>query len=403
MRTHHAVGIHHDGQRFSIWRDWAVRAGCVLALALSACSMTEPESGAVSPTLATVWAVEGPVANFSTIRVGAVDAERFYAVREAVGDGRALVAYDRRTGAEAWRQTIVGPCTVVAAGDRVYCPGDFLYVLDAETGRELWRYGTGRAEDSFQLVDASADADRVYVGVSGAPEGTGRFVAVDARTGELVWERSFEGPGWKGVQMRAALITPEGDLLVSFSGEYDPPSIFSAAVLASLEPATGAERWRVVDGGPTTNREGSDLALVGDLAIYSDSNGQEVVAVSRTTRSVVWRAPYTPGSFSANQAPSVSGGRVYYTDSLGGVFAVDAQTGRRAWENENPGGFFHHLACGPVLYGDDQGGALFDLASGRALGVLLADEAAIPGQAAVADGVLYLSATSGVYAFDCTP
>ena len=382
-----------------------VRVALALAgLAFAACSTAEPtEIDQVSPTLETLWGTSRPIGiTFSTIRKGSVDADRFYAIRERVGDGRALVAYDRRTGAEAWHQTIVGPCTVVPAGDRVYCPGDFLYALDATTGRVLWRYGTGRVEDSFQLVDASADDDRVYAGVAGAADGTGRAVAVDARTGELVWERTFEGPGWKGIRMAAATLAPDGDdLFVSFSGEYDPPAIYSAAVVAALDPATGAERWRVVDGGPETDREGSALAFAGDLVLYTDSGGQEVVAVSRRARTVAWRAPYTPGSFSGNAAPVVAGGRVYYTDTLGGVFAIDAVTGHRVWAVERPGGFFSQLACGGLLYADDQRGALFDLGTGRHLGPLLADGEAIPGQAASADGVLYLSASSGVYAFAC--
>ncbi|PAP77216.1 hypothetical protein BSZ37_12625 [Rubrivirga marina] len=374
-------------------------------LALAACSTAETaDIDQVSPTLETLWTAGQPVGiAFSTIRKGAVDADRFYAIRERVGDGRALVAYDRRDGAEAWRQTVVGPCTVVPAGDVVYCPGDYLYALDARTGRVLWRHGTGRAEDSFQLVDADADAARVYGGVAGAADGTGRVVAVDARTGELVWERTFEGPGWKGIRMAAATLAPDGDdLFVSFSGEYAPPAIYSAAAVAALDPATGTERWRVVDGGPETDREGSALAFSGDLVLYTDSGGQEVVAVSRRARAVAWRAPYTPGSFSINAAPVVAGGRVYYTDTLGGVFAVDAATGRRAWAVERPGGFFTQLACGGLLYADDQRGALFDLGTGRHLGPLLADDEAIPGQAASADGVLYLSASSGVHAFACT-
>ena len=377
----------------------------VLALLLAACSTAEPVGeGEASPTLETLWTAGRPIGiAFSTIRKGSVDAERFYAIRERVPpDARALVAYDRRTGAETWRQTVVGPCTVVPAGDRVYCPGDFLYALDAETGRALWRYGTGRPEDSLQLVDADADADRVYAGVAGAADGTGRVVAVDAATGELAWERSFEGPGWRGVRMVAAALDG-GDLFVSFSGEYDPPAIYSAAVVAALDPATGAERWRVVDGGPETDREGSALSFAGDLVLYTDSGGQETVAVSRSRRAVAWRAPYTPGSFSGNAAPVVVGGRVYYADTLGGVFAVEAATGRPVWSAERPGGFFTQLACGGLLYADDQTGALFDLGTGRHLGPLLGDPEAIPGQAASADGVLYLSASSGVYAFDCAP
>ena len=348
-------------------------------LAGSACSTTEPDGADASPTLRTLWAAGTPTNSSQSLQKGSVDAKRFYADRGRAGGG--LVAYDRRTGAEAWRQTAAGPCTVVPAGDRVYCPGDYLYALDAETGRELWRYGTGGVNDPFSLVDADADA----------------------ATGERVWERTFTGPGWAGVLVDAVKVAPEGDLLVSFSGEYFLNGVSSAAVVAALDPATGEERWRVVDGGRETNRKGGDLVLVGDLVLYADFGGQEVVAVSRSRRAVAWRAPYTPGSFSGRRAPAVSGGRVYYTDTLGGVFAVDARTGAPVWSAERPGGFFTQLACGPVLYANDQRGALFDLDTGRHLGVLLADPEAIPGQAAAADGVLYLSASSGVYAFDCSP
>ena len=380
-----------------------MRSILLLALLSSAASCSLAEQEADGGVLETLWAVDDPVAAFSTIRRGAVDGARFYAVREQVGDGRALVAYDRRDGTEVWRHTVLGPCTVVPVGGRVYCPGDYLYALDAETGRELWRHGSGAPDDSFQLVAATADARRVYAGHNGAPEAVGRVVAVDAATGTLVWERAFEGPGWEGILVQSVALSPEGDLLVAFSAEYDPPSVFSAAVLAAVDPATGEERWRVVDGGPDTDRDTGELEIWGDLVLYSDSGGQEAVAVSRTTRSVAWRAPFTPGSFSTRTAPAVVDGVAYYVDTLGGVFAVDARTGARVWSVKRPGGFFNHLACGDVLFADDQSGAVLDRQSGRFLGALLNGPDAIPGQVAAADGVLYLSASSGVYAFDCAP
>lgn len=370
-------------------------------LAFTSCSLTETGG----PPLPQLWDVADPVtASFSVIRDTSTDDDRFYAIRERVGSaGRALVAYDRETGEETWRYTIEGPCPVVVADGRAYCPGDFLYALDAETGRLLWRYGRGQPYDSFQLVAPAADARRVYVGHNGAPEGDGRVVAVDAATGETVWERTFTGPGWEGILVQSLTLSPEEDLLVAFSAEFVPSQIYSVAVLAAVDPATGEERWRVVDGDETTDRETGDVTLWNDMALYSDSGGQAAVAIDRRTRAVAWRAPFTPGSFSTRRAPAVVDGVAYYTDTLGGVFAVDARTGARVWAVQRPYGFLNHEACGDVVYGDDQIGAVLDRATGRFLGDLFADRARELGQSAVADGVLYLSTSAGVTAFDCTP
>ena len=248
-----------------------------------------------------------------------------------------------------------------------------------------------------------ADDARVYVGRSGAVLRDGRALAVDAATGAVVWDRAFDGPGWEGNWMQSLTLSPEGDLLVAFTAEFDVPSIYSAAVVIAVDPATGTERWRFVDGDATTDRETGELAFFGDLALYNDFGGQEAVAFDRRTRRVVWRAPYTPGSFSGHAPPYVAGGLAYYVDTLGGVFAVDAATGARVWAVERPYGFVGHNVCGDVVYGDDLIGQVLDRRTGRYLGELFDDDrATTPGQVATADGVLYVSASTGVYAFDCS-
>ena len=309
----------------------------LILLTLAACSTAEPtDDGQVSPSLETLWTAGHPVgASFSPARKGAVDGERFYTTRERVGDGAALVAYDRRTGAEAWRQTVLGPGTVVPAGDRVYCPGDFLYALDAETGREIWRYGTGRIEDTFQLVDAAADDDRVYAGVAGAADGTGRAPS--------------PGSGCsRGQAGRASSSTPSSSRprATSWSRGRDPP-VFSGR----RGRARPGDRCRAVAGRrrPETDREGGDLALVGDLAVrrFRRSRGRRgpVEAIGRVDAGLIL------DRLQRIQQPCVL---------LGGVFAVDG-TGERVWS---------------WVRGRPGRGAL------PGLGVLLGDPEAITGRAA---------------------
>ena len=372
--------------------------GCALVAGIQSCSLNNAED----PPLEALWATTEELGwELSTISVGSADTERVYFIRARRGDERDFIAYDRRTGSVVWRQRIKGPCTAVFQGDQVYCPGDHLYAFDARTGRPLWRYGEGGVTKTFQQVAATADDQRVYVGVAGAPTGAGRVLAVEAATGALVWERSFDGPGWKGNWMQSLTLSPEGDLLVAFTAEFNPPTIYSATVIAAVDPATGEERWRVVDGDETTNRDTGGLELWEDLILYSDYSGQEAVAISRRTRSVVWRAPFTPGSFSTRRPPLVADGVAHFTDTLGGLYAVDARTGREVWSERWKNGFLSHAVCGDVVFGDDQVGQVFDRRTGRHLGQLFEDPGPVLGQVAVADDVLYVSASSGVYAFDC--
>lgn len=353
------------------------------------------------PPLRVIWnsgySIAGRQASLS---VGAVDDERFYVVRERVGNDRAFVAYELESGEVAWRGTITGPCAppVVAAG-RVFCPGDKMFAFDAATGRPLW---TTPTESSLQLTEGTADAQRVYAGTAGRDQGDpGVAFAFDAASGLLVWRRAFNSAEWPQVWVRSLTLSPEGDLLIAFQAEYVRNQIFSAAVIVAVDPATGEERWRFVDGDRTTDRDIGGLTIWEDMMLYSSATGHDAVAVNRNTRQVVWRAPFTPAGFSGLRPPLVRDGVAYFTDTQGGVFAVDARTGRQRWKTRQPYGYQSHEVCGDIVYGDDILGDILDRATGRPLGRPLGEDDSM-GQAAVADDVLYLSAESGVYAFDCT-
>ena len=371
----------------------------ILIAYTSSCSLVREDASSVT----LLWSSQKGGAGIPDIAsVGATDAEAFYAERGRFPEPRFLTSYDRRDGSVRWSVTRAAVCSppIVQPG-RIYCAGDVLVAHNSETGAQVWTY---THSSTLQLVHGTADDARVYVGVDGAPTGAGRALAVDAATGTLVWDRAFDGPGWKGNGMRSLTLSPEGDLLVAFKAEYDsPPSIFSATVIAAVDPATGEERWRFVDGDATTTHDIGELTLWNDLVLYSDATGQEAVAFDRRTRRVVWRAPFTPGSFSTLRPPYVADGVAYFTDTLGGVFAVDAATGAEVWSVERPFGFLSHAVCGDIVFGTGQIGSVLDRRTGRYLGELFDDDqAASLGQVATADGVLYVSASTGVYAFDCS-
>ena len=366
----------------------------------ASCSLSADDG----PPLEQIWTNERSVSmnDFSVKEQGATDDAHFYALRQRLGEGRAFVAFSRETGRQTWERRVVGPCAVpVVTPERAYCPADDLFAFEALTGRLLW---TAEAPGFFQLTQGAADAERVYVGTVGPTPGPipGAAYAFDARTGALVWEKTLATDEWPRIVVRSLTLSPEGDLLVAFEAEYVTFSVFSAAVILALDPATGEERWRYVDGDRTTNREIGGLTFFENLMLYSDPSGQQAVAVDRATRQVVWRAAYTPSSFSTFRPPLVEDGVAYFTDTQGGVFAVDARTGQPRWTVKRPYGVLGHEVCGDVLLAYDQIGDVYDRTDGRYLGRLL-DDGDTVGQVATADDVLYVSAASGVYAFDCTP
>lgn len=359
---------------------------------LSACSLTENPG----PPLRMLWET-GPPVDPPSGRA-ATDSEHFYTIRGRGGGVRQLRAYDRRSGAPVWSSAVNSVCSPPIARDsRVYCPAEGIQAYDARTGQPLW---TARPDIYFGLAAGTADAQRVYAASLEDSARSGSVVAVDAATGRVLWERSYNDDTWRGIVFRGLTLSPEGDLLVSFGASFQPYTTFSVAVIVALNPATGEERWRFVDGDRTTYRQTGDLELWEDLMLYSDPTGQEAVAVSRTTRQVVWRVPFTPNSFSTYRPPLVKDGVAFFTDTQGGVFAVDARTGQLRWKNKQPYGYLSHEVCGQVVFGDNLIGDVFDRATGKLLGQPLGPDD-IPNQATVADDVLYLSADSGVYAFDC--
>ena len=354
---------------------------------LASCSLFEGRAG-----LREIWGGADEGASVNTSKVGGVDDAHVYFLR-----GRNVTAFDRRDGRVVWRsEDLRQVCTAVfVGGGRVYCPGPDLRAFDAATGRTLW---TLPSDSSLSLTQGTADATRAFAATLTA------VVAADAQTGAVLWRRGFSGrpddpEPWVQPRIRSLTLS-EGDLLVALEGEYDPNAIFSKAVIVALDPATGQERWRYEDGGPTTNRAVGGVTAWDGLLLYTDATGQEVVAVSRATREVVWRRPWEQGFLGGLRAPVVRDGVAYWAAGDSHVYAADARTGAEVWRvKPEIGSYRSHEVCGSVVLANNFALSVVNRLDGSVRGILFDDEQV--GQMAVADGMAYVSTERGVYAFDC--
>jgi alcohol dehydrogenase (cytochrome c)/quinohemoprotein ethanol dehydrogenase len=129
---------------------------------------------------------------------------------------------------------------------------------DAKTGKQLWAYDPKVPRE--KLVDICCDAvnrgvalygDKVYVGTL-----DGRLVALDQKTGKVVWDK-LTIPKDSHMAITGAPRIVKGRVLIGAAGsEY-----FTRGYLAAFDAQTGDELWRffTVPGDPAKPQEGKHL------------------------------------------------------------------------------------------------------------------------------------------------
>ncbi|MDE2437090.1 MAG: PQQ-binding-like beta-propeller repeat protein, partial [Sphingomonadales bacterium] len=129
---------------------------------------------------------------------------------------------------------------------------------DAKTGALKWAYDP--KVPRAKLVDVCCDAvnrgvalygDKVYVGTL-----DGRLVALDQKTGKVVWDKPTIPEG-SHMAITGAPRVVKGKILIGSAGsEY-----FSRGYLAAFDPQTGQELWKfyTVPGDPSKPQDGKHL------------------------------------------------------------------------------------------------------------------------------------------------
>lgn len=193
--------------------DWPVYGGDVGQRRYS--SLAEIGRDAVGD-LERAWTLRTGVAGVFEATPVAVDGDLFLSTPVA-GGRQAVLRVDGATGEVAWRRTLAvtqgrpDPTTAsrgVAVGDgRVYL-GTLdarVVALDAGSGETVWEARTADPAAGYQHKQAPLHHDgTLYLGVSGGPLGIRGFVkALDAETGRERWTwhsvPSPEAGGWWGV------------------------------------------------------------------------------------------------------------------------------------------------------------------------------------------------------------
>ena len=228
-----------------------------------------------------------------------------------------FVALDARTGKVDWARDF-GRCTAASPEvgdgvvyqplmDRYPCdphdasqPG-YMVAMDAETGKELWRFRTGVIESSPLLI-----GNILYFG-----SWDKKLYALDVRTRKPRWTFSA------GAELKGGPAYSNGTI---FFGSYDDR-------MYAVDARTGKERWSST--AAEANYYSTPAVAYG--RVYIGNTDGRVYAFGAKTGNLLWAT--STGSY-VYSGPAVWNKTVYVGSHSHRFFALDAGTGAVRWSFE---------------------------------------------------------------------
>ena len=215
---------------------------------------------------------------------------------------------------------------------------DHVYAVDAVTGKELWHYKHKMGQITTFCCGpnnrgVAVSGDKLYLGTLDA-----KLVALDAKTGKLVWETEIADPE-KGYSETMAPVVADGKVVIGTNGgEYGIRGFVKAfdAETGKLDwtfytiPEKGSEGvWATKDAAGRDMHRDIDAekqALGRDASFYQTLGGGVWMtpAIDRKSGLVL----FTVGNPSPDLYGAVRPGDNLYTDSL---VAIDLKTGEYKW------------------------------------------------------------------------
>ncbi len=268
---------------------------------------------------------------------------------------------------------------------------DYLVALDADTGRESWRFPIAPTFPGREgATDGPVSTPAIESGTVFALGPRGDLVAVELASGELRWR----------VQLAERLASPEphwgfstsplvaGDLLVVATGgaqghmitafdkrtgelawhagddevSYQSPILLEIAgrphliaagdtSIVGLDPVTGSELWRHLHEGQQFYRRIINPVTVGEGGLVLTHRREQSIRIDLVTEDDQTRIDqtWTTPHLKLNYAPPLYENGVLYGYNGSFLSAIDAQTGELAWKSRPPGNGFPILVDGHLV------------------------------------------------------
>lgn len=269
---------------------------------------------------------------------------------------------------------------LAADSERAYLStGSFVYAVDLEDGKEVWRYPE-KADSKllFYATPVLTSDGQLLIGSTGTEH---PFISLDPATGKEKWAQSFTNNkgGWVAAPLllNNKIYAPNTDgflYTIDMNGKEAADPIELGGALWSAPSTDGTllyitsldHRLHVIDlsgnapsepvdiGGaaPSSPTVGGDGVYVGSFASaveFVQSNGQhETIA---TTENWIWGSP------------ALDGETLYYADLDGKIYSLDLTTGNQNWDIVQPDGpvVANLVVAGDYIYVATEEGTLVSL------------------------------------------
>lgn len=361
-------------------------------------------------------------------------------------DRGVLMAFQEDDGTFLWQKTHEklaagrihdwpqqGICSTPAIeGNRLWYTSNraTIVALDTESGDQIWEYDMMEELDVFPhnlavssplTVDGvvflttgnGVDEGHINVPVPMAPS----FLAVDAKTGELVWENALPGeailhgtwsnPAYAVIQGRAQVIFPGGDGWVYSLNPKD------GEVLWKFDTNPKDSEW--ILGGRGTRNNLISTPVIWDDKVYIgvgqdpehgegvgnfwviDATGEGDV----TDTAAVWHRG-GQDFFRTISTAAIHDDILYISDLSGFLYALDARTGEHFWTYDLLAAVWGsaYVADGKVYIGDEDGDVAI-LKAGKTMELLAEPNMGVSvySTPVAENGVLYVLGRNRLFAF----
>jgi outer membrane protein assembly factor BamB len=271
-----------------------------------------------------------------------VDGDYVYgAYSETVTRVATVVKLDRKTGLKKWEffgknedliQMISTPCL---ADGKLYFGEGFhndenckVYCVDAETGKEGWRFATsGQTESSPAVANG-----KVYIGA-----GNDGVYCLDAKTGAKIWK--FPPKDYNGRLLRfGGGMTVVGDRLYCGTGvDRNKKGNEDKGETAAfcLDAATGKLLWKADAPYPVWStpivKDGVAYVTTGNGDVSEDAEipGGALLCLKADTGKEQWRVTVPNGII---ESPAADAYRVYFGCRDGNLYCVNRADGKERWK-----------------------------------------------------------------------